>query len=128
MNGKCLLDTNIVIALFKGEPKVLKELARCKTYVPAIVIGELRYGAEKSERSDSNHTQIDALINEVIVLPITRGKYYGEIKNQLRSSGKRIPENDIWIAAISMENDIALFTRDKHFANINDLKTKSWDI
>lgn len=124
MNGKCLLDTNIVIALFKGEPKVLKELARCKIYVPAIVIGELRYGAEKSERADSNHTQIDALINEVTVLPITAetGKCYGDIKNQLRSSGRPIPENDIWIAAITVQNSITLITRDKHFENVNDLK------
>ena len=37
--------------------------------------------------------------------------------------GKPIPENDIWIAAITKEIGLPLITRDKHFANIDDITT-----
>jgi tRNA(fMet)-specific endonuclease VapC len=39
----------------------------------------------------------------------------------LRSLGKPIPENDIWIAAIAKEYDLILITRDKHFNHIKSI-------
>lgn len=45
MNGRRLLDTNIIIALFTGEDLVLKRLARQRElFVPSIVVGELIRG------------------------------------------------------------------------------------
>jgi tRNA(fMet)-specific endonuclease VapC len=51
MSGKCLLDTNAVIALFADEPAI-KDLLReaDEVFVPSIVIGELFFGALKSGR------------------------------------------------------------------------------
>ena len=49
MSGKCLLDTNVVIALFAGEPPIVDYLKGAEeVFVPSIVIGELYYGARKS--------------------------------------------------------------------------------
>ncbi|NLG84799.1 MAG: type II toxin-antitoxin system VapC family toxin, partial [Firmicutes bacterium] len=52
--------------------------------------------------------------------------YYGEIKNALRQKGCPLPENDIWIAAIALQYDLTLVTRDRHFQEIENLKTVTW--
>jgi tRNA(fMet)-specific endonuclease VapC len=44
----------------------------------------------------------------------------------LRAKGRPIPENDIWIAAVAKQYDLALFTRDAHFAEVESLRTESW--
>jgi tRNA(fMet)-specific endonuclease VapC len=51
---------------------------------------------------------------------------YGRIKATLRKKGKPIPENDIWIAAIAISNNMAVATRDKHFKEIEGLALKFW--
>jgi tRNA(fMet)-specific endonuclease VapC len=51
MNGRYLLDTNIVIALFDEDKKVINRVNQAReVYLPAIVIGELYYGAYYSKR------------------------------------------------------------------------------
>lgn len=46
VNGRFLLDTNIVIALLAGEETVLSGLDQAaEVFIPAIVIGELFFGA-----------------------------------------------------------------------------------
>jgi len=52
MSGKCLLDTNIVIALFANETPVKENLAKTEeVFIPSVIIGELYYGAHKSARA-----------------------------------------------------------------------------
>ena len=53
MSGKYLLDTNIVIALFANEQILTDKIAKAEDIsVPAVVIGELFYGANKSGRPE----------------------------------------------------------------------------
>ena len=63
MSGKCLLDTNIIIALFANETAVKENLAKVEeVFIPSVVIGELFYGAHKSARAKEN-------IAALIILP-----------------------------------------------------------
>lgn len=49
MPGEIALDTNVVIAYFKGEPLVKgKLLAFPEVYLPVPVVGELLFAAENS--------------------------------------------------------------------------------
>ena len=50
-------------------------------------------------------------------MPITKStsKIYGKIKTKLKQIGKLIPENDIWIAAHSIEHNAFLLSNDKHY-------------
>ena len=42
MNGKYLLDTNIIISLFAKDPQIHDRIARTEeVFVPCIAIGEL---------------------------------------------------------------------------------------
>lgn len=129
MSGKCLLDTNIVIALFVNKTTVKDNLAKTdEVFVSSVVIGELFYGAYKSARAKEKLARISEFAASSIVLgcdPET-AHYYGEIKNSLHLKGRPVPENDIWIAAIAMQHRLTLVTRDTHFNEIENLKSAAW--
>ena len=129
MSGKYLLDTNIVIALFAKDPSVQKHIAKAEeVFIPVTVIGELFFGAFKSERPKVNSAHIEkfASSNTVLACDIGTSWEYGRIKNILRKKGCPIPENDIWIAALAMEHGLTLISRDEHFKNIYELKRATW--
>jgi tRNA(fMet)-specific endonuclease VapC len=37
-----------------------------------------------------------------------------------------VPENDIWIAALALQHDLTLATRDIHFEAVEGLKIEMW--
>ena len=53
-------------------------------------------------------------------------EHYGELKDELATAGKLIPDNDIWIAALAVQYDLPLATRDAHFGSVTRLKTLAW--
>jgi len=129
MNGKHLLDTNIVIALFANDSAVKENLAKAdEVFVSSIAVGELCFGARKSARVEENLKRIDVFIGDSVVLgcDTETARRYGEIKNALRVKGHPIPENDIWIAAIALQHDLTLTTRDAHFGEIEGLRIATW--
>lgn len=56
----------------------------------------------------------------------TKAQQYGQIKDKLRRIGRPIPENEIWIAAIAQQHDLALVTRDGHFGLVENLAVATW--
>jgi len=129
MSGRNLLDTNIVIALFAQDPAVVEHLDKAEeVFIPSIVLGELYFGARKSGRVKENLARIDefAVSNVVLGCDTETARYYGEIKNSLREKGRPIPENDVWIAAIALQYDLILISRDAHFGEVDNLKVESW--
>ncbi|MBC7234027.1 MAG: type II toxin-antitoxin system VapC family toxin [Chloroflexi bacterium] len=129
MAGKYLLDTSIIIALFANDGMVKENLAQAtEVFVPSIVLGELYYGVWKSAQVEENLKRVDEFAASNVVLACDSGtaRQYGAIKNALRTKGRPIPENDIWIAAISLQRDLTLVTRDTHFAEIENLRTVTW--
>jgi tRNA(fMet)-specific endonuclease VapC len=129
MSGRFLLDTNIVIAIFAEEPTPLQRLAEAEeVFVPAIVLGELYYGDRKSIRAKANAAQIDEFSATAAILgydPVT-ARHYGWNKNDLRTKGRLIPENDIWIAAVAQQHGLSLISRDAHFSEVADLAVEAW--
>ena len=128
-NGKYLLDTNIVIALF-AEDKAVQARVRSAEGVALAspIIGELRYGAQKSNRVAENHRKIDQLVQQSTMFScnLETAGWYGTIKNRLRRKGQPIPDNDIWIAAIAMQHGLTVVTRDSHFDEIEGLPVERW--
>ena len=129
MSGKYLLDTNIIIALFANDTKIKNNLLQAEeVFIPSIVIGELYYGANKSQRVQENLTKIkNFIINNVILsCDANTSRYYGEVKNNLRLKGSPLPENDIWIAAITIQYNLILVTRDAHFNEVENINCVRW--
>ena len=129
MNGRYLLDTNIIIALFAQEETVQQRLSEAsEVLVSCIVMGELYYGAQKSTHVMANVRRIDdlALTSTMLGCDLETARHYGRIKNQLRAKGRPIPENDIWLAALAAQHRLTLVTRDDHFDEIDTISTESW--
>lgn len=129
MNGKYLLDTNIVVALFANDELVKARIAEAdEVFIPSIAVGELFYGAWKSERVEENLKRIEELVLEATILGcgVETARLFGKLKNSLRIKGRLIPENDLWIAAITLEHNLTLVTRDTHFDGVPHLQVTAW--
>jgi len=129
MSKAYLLDTNIIIALFKREQTVIKRLSgKQLAFVPSIALGELFYGAEKSKERAENVSRIEtfAKASPILNCDIETARNYGRIHHQLRANGTPIPDNDIWIAAIAFQYQLIVVSRDKHFEHIKELELEKW--
>ncbi len=129
MSGNFLLDTNIVIEAFHGRIVVQKHLPTGRYwFVSSIALGELHYGALRSRRVAVGLAQVEALDTGFLVLACDAGtaRAYAQIRNLLRSKGKPLPENDIWIAATALQHELTLVTRDQHFQEVEGLAIEAW--
>lgn len=130
MSGKdCFLDTNIIVPFLNGESSITDKVNTLEfIHLPAIVLGELYYGAMKSLHMKKNLERIKILVDRCEVYPISEKTtaLYGELKALLSKKGTPIPENDIWIAALAKEYDLSLVTRDKHFKYIPGIEIIVW--
>jgi tRNA(fMet)-specific endonuclease VapC len=129
MSGRFLLDTNIVIALFEGEALIRDRLAQAEeVFVSSIALGEMFFGAGKSGRPETNLARVDDFARDNVVMgcDTDTARRYGEVKNALRLRGRPIPENDVWTAAIALQHDLTLVTRDQHFNEVDGLLLEVW--
>ena len=126
MNGK-LVDTNVIIRCFKGETELISLFDDMENlYISSITVGELMYGAELSKKSDSNRENYFCFCQQMKVLypDLEIAKSYGIIKASLKSKGKPIPENDIWIAATCHAADLILITADSDFDFVDEISVE----
>ena len=129
MNDKHLLDTNIIVALFKDDDNVRNQIAAsAEVFLPAIAVGELYYGAQHSAHVEQNMKQLRefAASSTVLACDIVTAEHYGQIKNGLKAKGHPLPENDVWIAAIAKQHSLRVVTRDQHFREIDGLPLEEW--
>lgn len=129
MSGRLLLDTNIVIAFFAQERGISDQMQAAEAFfIPSIVLGELYFGARKSGKVEQNLKQIDELAAKTAILDCNAevAQQYGQLKANLHRKGRPIPENDIWIAAVAIQHNLTLITRDAHFNQVDDLSITSW--
>ena len=119
------IDTNIAIEFFRNNKNVIEKISSYETiYLPITVIGELLFGASNSVKSKKKLNETLNFIKDCKVLNINYivAERYAEIRKYLKRKGKPIPENDIWIAAHSIETGSVLITYDKHFNHISGLR------
>ncbi len=127
-----LLDSNIWIALSKGEPRAVSSLQK---FLPrdiascAIVRAELQYGARKSQRVEENLLSAERLLQPYVSLPFDdrAADYYGSIRAFLERAGTPIGANDMFIAAIALAHDCILVTRNtREFQRVPGLRIEDW--
>jgi len=121
LNGRLLLDTNAVIALFRDDPSAKGKLKDAdEVFLPSIVLGELLYGALRSGRKEANAARCRrfAAANTVLSCDAGTAEEYALIENGLRVRGTPIPDNDVWISALALQHGLAVLTRDGHFGSV----------
>jgi len=124
MSGKIALDTDIAIKFLNGDKSIENILMKySEICLPVIVAGELIFGALNSSHPEQNLIRHKKLIQKSRILEIKEitANTYAKTRLSLKRKGKPIPENDVWIAAICIENKIPLLSNDRHFEEIDYL-------
>ena len=66
-----------------------------------ITLGELRFGAEKSQWKDKAFKVINELTSVIPVIELDEqtAEHYAQIRKELAVQGQMIGNNDLWLAA-----------------------------
>jgi tRNA(fMet)-specific endonuclease VapC len=126
---KFVLDTNIYSDFAEGLPDVVDLLATsgASLFMPSIVLGELTYGFMKGSRREINENKLHQFISrlniEIVTVDEHVARKYAVIYTSLAKKGRKIPINDVWIAACCMETGATLLTRDKHFEAVDRIES-----
>lgn len=133
MSQRYLLDTNICIYIAKYNPPKVREhfvqFNASDLAMSVITLGELRFGAEKSQAKEKALTVIQELADLMIVepLPEIAGEHYGQIRAQLQKNGQMIGNNDLWLAAHARSHGWVLVTNnEKEFLRVDGLRVENW--
>lgn len=124
-----ILDTNALLAASDNHPAIVAPLLTAEELaLPVIVLGEYRYGISQSRHQARYEQWLDELIADCTVLDINEetSHHYAAIHLELRKSGKPIPTNDFWIAALSRQHTLSLLSCDRHFDFVRGIRRIEW--
>lgn len=117
------LDTNRYQDLCKGDVEVLSILERAEEIcLPFVVLAELRAGFALGAKGRENERILHRFLQksgvDVLYAKDATTRAYVSLYRQLRVQGTPIPTNDLWIAALVIEHELELLSRDKHFQHL----------
>ena len=124
-----ILDTNALSAIADGAPAAVRLFSQAVSIeLPAIVLGEYRFGIAQSRRRKEYEMWLADLIAATRVLPVDleTASHYAEVRSELKKAGNPIPSNDPWIAALCRQHRLPLLSQDKHFDTVPGLKRIGW--
>ena len=121
------LDTNRLTDLFQQDAALAAFLGQCdEVFIPFIVLAEIKAGFYGGSRQVSNEALLSNFLSRDTVTILFAGRetteQYARLFVQLKRAGTPIPDNDLWIAALAMEHDLALVMRDRHFDKVPQLR------
>ena len=119
-----ILDSNAISDWWQGRPAFLAVLEKAAAvYLPVPVLGEFRFGILKSNRRSQMEVWFEEAkrLTSILTADAQTAECYAQIRHTLETQGRRIPMNDLWIAAIAVEHGLALYTRDAHFKAVPGL-------
>jgi tRNA(fMet)-specific endonuclease VapC len=120
------IDTNRYVDLCKGVAETVEILETADVVVlPFMVLGELRAGFLLGRRQADNERALNRLLLkdgvEVLYADDQTTYHYASVFRQLRKQGTPIPTNDMWLAALVLQHNLALHARDRHFDHLPQL-------
>ncbi len=98
VNGSLAVHTNAVIAYREGVSSLCILMERTeRLFLPAVVFGELLYGAAKSAQPALNEQAARQFLAQSALLVIDEhvAVCYAATRSALRKTGNPIPENDL---------------------------------
>jgi tRNA(fMet)-specific endonuclease VapC len=144
-----LLDTNHCSHIIDNKPPVVIEFqarAEANFGISVITCGELLYMAEKSSRKAENLVAVRNFIGQtgLYLLDEETAAIYSQLKatifnqfapkdpakrRQTRIQNLGFDDNDLWIAATALQQDLILVSADSDFTRMQQccpLKLESW--
>ncbi len=128
--NKVMLDTSAYSNFLAGDERVLGVVSGADTiYMSIFVLGELYAGfgggKKKKENKQILHRFLTKPTVRLLLAHQSTAEAFGFLKNQLKTRGKPIPINDLWIASHAVESGSVLATYDRHFKYVPGLRL--WD-
>ncbi len=124
-----MLDTNTVSYIVRGKsPAARAKLDQLEDdeigCISAITEAELRYGTSKQAPGSARLAALNILFDKLQILPwgSDEALVYGNLRAKLERAGKVLGNLDMLIAAHAVSADATLVTRDKAFAQVEDLR------
>jgi tRNA(fMet)-specific endonuclease VapC len=124
-----ILDTNALSAAADEQPTLIALLERThQLAIPVIVLGEYRYGIAQSRHKARYQQWLNDLVGDCSVLNINEETthHYAAVRVELKQSGKPIPTNDLWIAALCRQHALSILSRDAHFDLVRGVRRIDW--
>jgi tRNA(fMet)-specific endonuclease VapC len=124
-----ILDTNVISAMAERDTaleRVLPDVA--SQFIPVICLGEYRAGIIQSKVRKELERWLDQLEQSRTVLCLERdtSHHYASIIADLRRRGRMIPINDVWIAALALQHNSPVLSRDAHFDQVKNVHRIGW--
>lgn len=133
MAAEYLPDSNILIAMMRGEPRALlnkvASIAAPRFHLSSIVYAELRTGAEKSEQAASVIATLERLAADMTPAPFDADDAiaYSRIRAALERKGAITGPMDLLIAAQAVARGLALITDNvREFKRVPGLHVENW--
>ncbi|MEM9080760.1 MAG: type II toxin-antitoxin system VapC family toxin [Verrucomicrobiota bacterium] len=122
-----VLDTNAYSNLFRGEQNVADALAEAdRVFLPVTVLAELLAGFKMGSREKQNRDHLNLFLSKPTVTLLTTdenvAESYADLVKNMRALGRKIPTNDLWIAAHTFATGGQLLTFDSHFESVPGLR------
>jgi tRNA(fMet)-specific endonuclease VapC len=117
------LDTNRYVDLCRGVEETVGLLEESEVILlPFVVVGELRAGFAHGRRQVENERTLRRFLLKdgvrVLFADDQTTHHYASVFRQLRQQGTPIPTNDMWLAALVLQHNLALHARDRHFDHL----------
>ena len=124
-----VLDSSFLVDLIRGDERALKALARFEDEyhdlsTTVIHLLELFRGVYLSGRKEENVKEVMEIAKGLDLLGIGWETFqiYGTLSETLMRNGVAVDEFDVVIAALALQADGRMVTRDKHFRQIPGLE------
>lgn len=124
-----ILDTNALSALADGSQRLEAAIARIDTLsIPVIVLGEFRFGIARSRYRSRYQDWLARVVEVSRILNVdeTTANRYANLREVLRARGRPIPSNDAWIAALALQHELPVVSRDAHFDEVGGVRRVAW--
>ena len=122
-----LLDTNTVAYILNGRSRIVRKRLESLTEddavcISAITEAEIRYGLANKPHATRLREAVEDFLVAMEILPWDSdcARLYGEMRENLRSSGRTLSAMDLLIAAHAASVEATLVTSDKAFRFVKD--------
>ncbi len=131
-----VIDSDLIIKYLRGKPQIAIDFmdnlfeSNEKMNTTIFNYAEIIEGAYLTKNVSKNLRYAEKFLEKFEILPfqMTDAQLFAQIRAQLGKSGNIIGDFDVLIAAIAMNRNETLISRNvKHFSRIPMLKFLSWE-
>ena len=115
-----VVDTSVLVHSWREGGSDLDALTGA--VIPLAVHAELLVGVQMARDGDAERRRLSRtyqLLQADVRRPTREtAQAWSALSLQLRRIGRKVPHNDVWVAAAAVELHLPLLTRDKHHAGL----------